>query len=385
MPSPPLNQPSAPVAERCSDAEPPEELVASISDPNEIERLVVEGSSLRLRQLAAQRVEGRDELNRLLKRLQGKDKSVYRILKDKRDALREEAHQASQADQDIRTICSSLEALLARPYDALFAPALEHFEARWRSIEGQAQPWARERVGAALTRCHAAQAEHLREIEQQAARLAEQSAREAARQEAAAQAAQLAREREEAAAQAAAAAEEVRRAEENARAEQAAAEAHALRQLSNLIARAHGALRAGHSGPAAGLRRAIEEKLTALPALPPPLARGLQELDAKLSALKEWKDYAVSPKRAELIGEMEALAGSEESPPRLAERIRELRAQWKTISQGVQVDSEADWQRFNQAAVTAYEPCRVYFEAQARPAGRQRGETPAGARAIARL
>ena len=92
----------------------------------------------------------------------------------------------------------------------------------------------------------------------------------------------------------------------------------------------------------------------------------MQELDAKLSALKEWKDYAVSPKRAELIGEMEALAGSEEPPPRLAKRIRDLRAQWKTISQGVQVDSEADWERFNQAAMTAYEPCRIYFEAQAR-------------------
>ena len=108
MPSPPLNQPLPQVADRCSDSEASEDLLASISDPNEIERLVVEGSSLRLRQLAAERVEGRDELNRLLKRLQGKDKSVYRILKDKRDALREEAHQAEQADQDIRTIYSSL-------------------------------------------------------------------------------------------------------------------------------------------------------------------------------------------------------------------------------------------------------------------------------------
>ena len=149
MPSPPLNEPLSPlsqVADRCGDSEPPEDLLASISDPNEIERLVVEGPSLRLRQLAAQRVEGRDELNRLLKRLQGKDKSVYRILKDKRDALREEAHQASQADQDIRTIYSSLEALL-RVLRCPVCAALEHFEARWRIIEGQGA-WAPERVGA---------------------------------------------------------------------------------------------------------------------------------------------------------------------------------------------------------------------------------------------
>ncbi len=366
MSSPTLNQPSLQEAERAGDPAPLEALLASIHDPHEIERLVVEGSSLQLRQLAAQRIEGREELNRLLKRLQGKDKSVYRILKDKRDALRDEAHQATQVEQDIRTIYTSLEALHARPYDALFAPALETFAHRWQMFESQAQPWARERVDKAIARCQAMQAEHQREIEQHAARLAEQSARESARQEAAAHEAQLARERDEAAMQEAAALEEVRRAEASARAEQAAAEAHSLRQISNLMARAHGAIRAGHSGPAAGLRRAIEEKLAVAPTLPPALARGMQELDAKLASLKEWKDYAVSPKRAELIAEMEALAGIEEAPQRLAERIRDLRAQWKTISQGVQVDSEADWERFNQAAVKAYEPCRIYFEEQAR-------------------
>ena len=120
---------------------------------------------------------------------------------------------------------------------------------------------------------------------------------------------------EETASRAAAEAEEVRRAEEKSRVEREAAEAQALRQISALMGRAHGALRAGQTGPAAGLRRAIEEKLAAVPALPPSLARGVQELDAKLHALKEWKDYAVSPKRAELIADMESLIGSEESPP----------------------------------------------------------------------
>ena len=184
--------------------------------------------------------------------------------------------------------------------------------------------------------------------------------------EALAQAAEAARQHSEAAALAATAAEESRQAEEKARDERRAAEALVLRQIGALLARAHGALRAGHTGPAAGLRRAIEEKLSTAPTLPPPLARGVQELDAKLHALKEWKDYAVAPKRAELIAEMESLAGAQEPPKKLAERISDLRAQWKTISQGVVVDSEADWQRFNQAALIAYEPCREYFEAQAR-------------------
>ena len=358
------------VAELCAGPEPLKQWVASIADPIEITRLVVEGSSIRLRQLAAERVDNRDELNQLLKRLQGKDKSVYRILKDKRDALRAEAHKASQVEQDIRTIYTSLEALLSRPYDALFAPALEHFVARWQGLEKQAQPWARERVAAAIDRCRAELAAHLLETQRQAQRLAEKSAREAAleasRAAAIAHAAREDRERDEAAARAAAAAEEARQAEEKSRIEAETAKSHALRQIAALMARAHGALRAGQTGPAAGLRRAIEEQRSACPALPAALARGLQELDAKLAALKEWKDYAVAPKRAELIADMEALAGSEESPKKLAERIKELRSRWKTISQGVLVDSEEDWQRFNKAALIAYEPCRIYFVAQAR-------------------
>jgi hypothetical protein len=358
------------VAELCSDPAYLEQAVASIPDPQQIARLVLEGSSLRLRQLAARRIDDHEEVHRLLKQLQGKDKSVYRILKEKRDAERAEAQQAAHIEQDIRTIYTSLEALLARPYDALFAPAFEHFEARWRTFEGQAQPWARERVRVAMDRCRAVMAGHRLEAEQHAARLAEQSARQAALQtaheQAVAQASEAALQRSEAAALAATEAEELRQAEEKARVERRAAEALALRQIAALMARAHGALRAGQTGPAAGLRRAIEEKLSAAPTLPPPLARGLQELDAKLHALKEWKDYAVSPKRTELIADMEALAGSEESPKKLAERIKDLRAQWKTISQGVLVDSEADWQRFNQAALIAYEPCREHFEAQAR-------------------
>jgi Domain of Unknown Function (DUF349) len=358
------------VAELCSDPAYLEQAMASLEDPQQLITLVLEGASLRLRQLAAQRIEEREDLNRLLKQLHGKEKSVYRILKDKRDALRAEAQKATHVEQDIRTIYTSLEALLSRPYDALFPPALEHFEARWRTFEGQAQPWARERVQVAIDRCRAVLDGQLREAEEHAARLAEHSARQAAqqraREEADAQAAEAARARSEAETLAAAEAEELRQAEAKALAERRAAEALAFRQIATLMARAHGALRAGHTGPAAGLRRAIEEKCATAPALPTSLARGLQELDAKLHTLKEWKDYAVSPKRAELIAEMEALAGSSESPKKLAERIKDLRAQWKTISQGVVVDSEADWQRFNQAALIAYEPCRAYFEAQSR-------------------
>ena len=100
--------------------------------------------------------------------------------------------------------------------------------------------------------------------------------------------------------------------------------------------------------------------------MPPPLAHKLQKLDAALNELKAWKEHAAAPKRAALIEEMEALIDAALEPQALADRIRQLQNDWKTVSKGVVSDSDADWQRFHQAAQSAYQPCREYFEAQAK-------------------
>jgi hypothetical protein len=153
-------------------------------------------------------------------------------------------------------------------------------------------------------------------------------------------------------------------AEHRARAERRAAEDQAYRQVDGLIRRANGALAEGDTKRAAGIRRALDEKLTTAPILPPHLARHLQQLDDKLNELKQWKDYAVAPKRIELIEEMESLIGSEQEAKALAERIKGLQQEWRTISQGIVSEAPAEWERFHQASQTAYQPCRVYFEAQ---------------------
>ena len=221
----------------------------------------------------------------------------------------------------------------------------------------------------AIERCRQVIDAHARQLAEHAAETARRAALEAAREAAAAHAAEEARRREEAAALAAASsaaeAAALRAAEDKARAEKLAAEALALRQLGALIGKAHGALRDGHTAQAAGLRRAIEEKLQTAPAAPTYLTAQLQQLDVKLDELKGWKEHAVAPKRAELIAEMEALIGAPEEPKALADRIKQLQEEWKTISKGIVSDSEEDWQRFHQASLAAYQPCREYFEAQA--------------------
>ena len=80
-----------------------------------------------------------------------------------------------------------------------------------------------------------------------------------------------------------------------------------IRQVGGLIRKARGALHEGSTGRAAGLRRAIDEKLTGAPPLPPYLTNQLQQLDAQLNELKDWKSFSVAPKRVELMEEMESL------------------------------------------------------------------------------
>jgi hypothetical protein len=113
------------------------------------------------------------------------------------------------------------------------------------------------------------------------------------------------------------------------------------------------------------VRRTIEEKLAGAPHLPANLTGQIQQLDKQLDALRDWKSFSVAPKRAELIQEMELLVDVALDPLALADRIRSLQDEWRTLGKGVGEDIEADWQRFQQAAQRAYQPCKDYFAAQA--------------------
>jgi hypothetical protein len=354
------------VAGFCGDSAHLPRVLTSIKDAQQLAKLVTEGPSSRIRQLAAQCLDDPTELKQLLKQMRGRDKGIYKIIQQKCDVLRAAERRIAQIESDIQALCASLERHSHRFYDALYVPSFEQFEARWRTLEAQAAPEARERAARAIEGCRDVIARHQQQLAEQAAAASHHAALRAAHEAAIVRAAEQAQRHGEELAAAATSAAKVREAEEQARATRLAAEALAVRQLGGLIGKAHGALREGNTGRAAGLRRAIEEKLAAVPAAPGHLAGQILKLDAKLNELKEWKDYAVAPKRAELIGEMQALIGSSYKPQMLADRIKQLQEEWKTISKGIISDSEADWQLFQQASVAAYQPCREYFEAQAK-------------------
>ncbi len=338
-----------------------ERLSAAIAggDPEAVATLVIEGTSTKIRQRAAEAIDDPAQIRQLLRDARGgKDKSVYKILTRKRDVLLAQEREVQHLQAEVSAVLAALERHSHRHYDPLFTPTLEQLEIRWKAVAAHAEPDIAAQTQQAIDRSREVIAQHLRQI-----------AAEAARELAAANAAALAEKQREQREQAAAtAAADRARAHDEERKEQTQkhdAEAHALRQIGGLLRKAHGALASGSSRTAAGLRRALDEKVAAVPSLPPHLANQLRQLDEKLQVLNDWKSFSVAPKRAELIERMESLIGATLHPSALAGHIKELQEQWRTLSKGAAEDIEADWQRFNEAARKAYQPCREFFEAQA--------------------
>jgi len=329
-------------------------------DAQAIARLVLEGSSTKIRQLAAEAIEDAAQLRYLIKQARGgKDKSVYKILSRKREAQLAHERQVGQLGAEITAVSAAIERHSYRPYDPLFTPTLERLEVRWNVVAARAEPDVARGVQDAIDRAREVIEQHLREI-------AAQVAREQATANAAAEAQRLRVEEEKAAEMAAAEQARILESERNAHAEKQEAHALAVRQIGGLIRKAHGALNDGSTGRAAGLRRAIEEKLPVVAPLPGHLASQVQQLDAKLRELEDWKSFSVAPKRVELMREMESLAAGSILPAsELAERIKSLQDEWRTLSKGAGENLEADWLRFQEAARKAYQPCREYFEARA--------------------
>lgn len=323
-----------------------------------VAKLVIEGASTKIRQMAAEAIEDPAQIRQLIRDARGgRDKSVYKILTRKRDALLAHEREIEHLRAEASAAAAALEKHSQRHYDALFTPTLEQLEIRWKAVAGHADPDVAQATQQAIDRAREVIAQHLRQI-------AVEAARELAAANAEALALKQREQDEKAAASAAAERARIEEEERKAKTDKLEAEAHALRQIGGLIRKAHGALAAGSSKTAAGLRRAIEEKMAAAPHLPAHLANQLKQLDAKLQELKDWKSFSVAPKRADLIERMEALIGATMHPSALAGQIKDLQEQWRTLSKGAGEEVEADWQRFHEAAQKAYQPCREFFAAQ---------------------
>lgn len=137
------------------------------------------------------------------------------------------------------------------------------------------------------------------------------------------------------------------------------------RHIAGLIRKANETVSAGVLSKAMGIRRAIDEKLQGLEQLPNHLANQLEQLDETLTKLQDWKDYAVQPKKHQLIAQLEALDGSKEHPETLANKIKRIQDEWRALSKGGKDQDQDLWEKFHELAQKVYQPCRDYFAEQA--------------------
>jgi hypothetical protein len=113
------------------------------------------------------------------------------------------------------------------------------------------------------------------------------------------------------------------------------------------------------------LRKVREHHATIGGKLPPGDEQSVNRLSTQLNELKDWQKFATNPKREDLLEQLEALADSVFQPPRLAERLRNLRAEWQQLGHPDNPRARELQQRFDTLAEQVFAPCKAYYDAQA--------------------
>ena len=115
-----------------------------------------------------------------------------------------------------------------------------------------------------------------------------------------------------------------------------------------------------------GLFKGIQQSYSELtPAQQQQLAKDYQAAEQQLQHLNELQNYIATPRKQELVAQMQALAvATDVEAPQRAEQVKLARATWQSLGRADEA-LEADLnQAFNLACEQAFAPCRDYFAAQ---------------------
>jgi exonuclease SbcC len=148
-----------------------ERILASITDESVLASLAVKLPLAALRQAAAQRVEQPGLLEELAKAARGKDKSVYRIAKDKLDAIHSEQQAEATTEQKINELCSAFEAHARLSMDPQYVAKFEYLQKQWQRLQAQASADQFQRYQRATALCRA----HIEENAAEASKLEEEA------------------------------------------------------------------------------------------------------------------------------------------------------------------------------------------------------------------
>ncbi len=87
----------------------------------------------------------------------------------------------------------------------------------------------------------------------------------------------------------------------------------------------------------------------------------LNESSNKINELSNWRSWANTPQKQQIIDKVEALIGSDLDPKEIAYIVSQARKDWKNLGPSEKDSSQALWEKFQSACDSAYEPCKVFF------------------------
>lgn len=91
-----------------------------------------------------------------------------------------------------------------------------------------------------------------------------------------------------------------------------------------------------------------------------PLLERLAPMKPRINELLDWKRFAATEKKRELIEHMRQLRELQMHPPEKADKIRRLQEEWRSL--GPAENNEELWKEFSSVAGDAFEPCKEYFQ-----------------------
>ena len=90
----------------------------------------------------------------------------------------------------------------------------------------------------------------------------------------------------------------------------------------------------------------------------------LDRIYPRMRKLSAWRHWGTTQARENLIDQMKQLVGSRLEPNKIANAIRDAKAQWREWEKTGDHSEHKLWKQFSDACDAAYAPCKPYFEAQ---------------------
>jgi DNA repair protein SbcC/Rad50 len=129
------------------------QLIEQIDDITLLTEIAYQGTTTQIRQAAAQKITDHAALEQLAKQAKIKDKSVYKIVRNKLDTHKFDKQKENQLLAEISAICHQAEQLTKRNLDEIFTARKLQIESAWQDFYDNATDDLRSRYQTAMEKC----------------------------------------------------------------------------------------------------------------------------------------------------------------------------------------------------------------------------------------